>query len=127
VRLAAAIPALFTGIFYDPTALGQAEHLTASFTFDEMNAIRSDVAKLGLAARLRGRPIVEIAQKLVEIAKGGLARRNRRSPEGHDETVHLAQLESLVGRAQCPADVLVADFPGDAASFVAEVIRRTKL
>ena len=127
VALAAAIPALFTGILYDGKALDEAENLVSSFTFDEMQALRAEVAKLGLAARLRGRPIAEIAQALVGIAKGGLARRGRRSQDGHDETVHLAQLEPLVERAQCPADALLADFPADPARFRAEVIRRTKL
>jgi glutamate--cysteine ligase len=127
VALAAAIPALFTGILYDGKALDEADNLTSSFTFDEMQALRAEVGKLGLAAQLRGRPIGEIAQTVVGIAKGGLARRGRRSHDGHDETVHLAQLEPLVERAQCPADVLLADFPVDPARFRAEVIRRTKL
>jgi glutamate--cysteine ligase len=126
-RLAAAIPALFTGILYDDKALGEAESLTRGFTFEEISALRPEVGKVGLHARLRGRPIAEIAQKLVEIAKGGLARRGRLSPEGHDETVHLAQLGPLVERAECPADLLVADFPATSGRFVAEVIRRTKL
>ena len=127
VALAAAIPALFTGILYDVKALDEAETLTRSFTFDEMQALRAEVAKLGLLAPLRGRPIAEIAQALVGIAKGGLARRGRRSPDGHDETVHLAHLEPLVERAQCPADRLLADFPAEPARFREEVIRRTKL
>src|SRR5689334_20086138 len=55
-RVAAGIPALFTGILYDKAALGAAEQLSASFTFDEMQALRSEVAKVGLAARLRGKP-----------------------------------------------------------------------
>jgi hypothetical protein len=41
--------------------------------------------------------------------------------------VHLAPLESLVAKAECPADQLLADFPADPAKFKAEVIRRTKL
>ena len=125
--LALAVPALFTGILYDDTALGQAEKLVETFTYDEMQALRTDVAKLGLSARLRGRPVADAAQALVGIAKGGLARRARRSASGHDETVHLAALEELVQKARCPADVLLTDFPADPAKFKSEVIRRTKL
>ena len=127
VRLAAGIPALFTGILYDAGALAAAEALTASFTFDEMQSLRSEVAKLGLAARLRGKPATETAQALLEIAKQGLVRRGRRGPDGRDESVHLAPLESLVARGQCPADQLLADFPTDPSRFKAEVIRRAKL
>jgi glutamate--cysteine ligase len=127
VPLAAAIPALFTGILYDGRALDEAENLVASFTFDEMQALRADVAKRALLAQLRGRPIADMAQTLLGIAKGGLARRGRRSQDGRDETVHLAHLEPLVERAQCPADVLLADFPVAPSRFTNEVIRRTKL
>jgi glutamate--cysteine ligase len=127
VPLAAAIPAFFTGILYDGRALDEAENVVTSFSFDEMQALRADIARQGLLARLRGRPIAEMAQTLLGIAKGGLARRGRRSQDGRDETVHLAHLEPLIERAQCPADVLLADFPADPSRFTAEVIRRTKL
>ena len=127
VPLAAAIPALFTGILYDATALGEAENLVANVTFDEMQALRSEVAKHGLLARLRGKAVADMAQKVFGMAKEGLARRGRRTPDGRDETVHLAALEPLVLQARCPADLLLADFPADPAKFKAEVIRRTQL
>jgi glutamate--cysteine ligase len=126
-RFAAAIPAIFTGVFYDDTALGEAEVLVESLTFDEMEALRKEIAKLGLKAKLRGRPLAELAEKVLGVAKAGLVRRGRRSAEGHDETVHLAALEPLVERGECPADLLVAEFPKDPAAFTAEVVRRTRL
>jgi glutamate--cysteine ligase len=127
LALAAAIPAVFTGILYDPGALAAAEKLSASFTFEEMEALRPEVAKHGLAARFRGVPVVETAQKLLTIAKQGLAKRGRLAGDGSDETVHLAPLEELVMRGECPADQLLADFPVEPARFKAEVIRRAKL
>lgn len=127
VRFAAAIPALFTGIFYDAKALGEAEKLTESLTFDAMQAIRPEIAQKGLAARLGGKALTETAQSIVAIAKGGLSRRGRRSAEGKDETIHLAALEAAVAKGQCPADILLADFPADPSKFQAEVIRRAKL
>jgi glutamate--cysteine ligase len=127
VAIAPAIPALFTGILYDATALAAAEQLTASFTFEEMESLRPEVAKRGLAARFRGKRVADTAQAMFAIAKEGLARRARRGPDGRDETVHLAALEALVAHAECPADQLLADFPTDASRFKAEVIRRAKL
>jgi len=127
VLLSAAIPALFTGIFYDAAALAAADTLSASFTFDEMEALRPEVAKLGLMAKLRGKQVAEVAQSLVGIAKQGLARRGRRAADGNDESVHLKELEALVAQGRCPADQLLAGFPTDSSKFKAEVIRRTKL
>jgi len=127
VHLAAAIPALFTGILYDGAALAEAENLVTGLNFEEMESLRSEVAKLGLSARLRGKPVADMAQALLSIAKQGLARRGRRTPDGRDETVHLAELETLVAHGKCPADLLVADFPKDPSQFKAEVIRRTHL
>jgi glutamate--cysteine ligase len=92
-----------------------------------MQAIRPEIAKLGLAARLRGKPVAETAQALLEMAKQGLVRRGRRGADGRDESVYLAPLEALIARGQCPADQLLADFPADPSRFKAEVIRRTKL
>src|SRR5882724_11228230 len=94
--IAPALPALWTGIFYDAVALDEADALSESFSYAEMEALRSPIAALGLAAPFRGKRVAEIAQSMMTIAKGGLARRKRLSKEGRDETVHLVALASLV-------------------------------
>jgi len=127
LALAAAVPALWTGIVYDAAALDQAAALSESFTYDEMEAFRPQAARLGIAAPFRGKPIAETALRVIEIAKGGLSRRKRFSAEGRDETIHLEALERLVERGQCPADDLVRGLPADPSAFRAEVIRRTRL
>jgi glutamate--cysteine ligase len=127
VRLMAAIPALWTGILYDSVALAQAESLSQGFTHTEMQALRAEVAKLGLAAAFRGKPLAHTAERLLTIAKGGLVRRGRLSAAGDDETVHLSEISSLVEHGRCPADDLARDLPADPAALKAEVIRRTRL
>ncbi len=92
-----------------------------------MQSLRPELAKLGLKALFRGKPIAETAARVVTIAKGGLARRERLSPDGRDETIHLAALERLVERAECPADELLRGIPTEANAFRAEVIRRARL
>jgi glutamate--cysteine ligase len=92
-----------------------------------MQALRPHVASLGLKASFRGKPLADTAARVVAIAKDGLARRKRLSADGRDETVHLAALEQLVARAECPADGLARGLPSEAAAFRAEVVRRARL
>ena len=127
VAMGSAIAALWTGILYDTTALDAADALVASYSFEEMEAVRPDIAKHGLKAELRGRPLVAMAQAVCDIAERGLARRGRLSPEGLDESTYLAPLKHLLASGRCPADALVEGFPTDPQRFASEVIRRTKL
>ncbi len=123
-RLSPALPALWTGILYDPTALDEAESFSASFTWDEMEALRLELAQRGLSAVLRGKPLADAAQRLIDIARGGLARRKRLSDDGDDETVHLAALSKLVQHGSSPADELAQGLPSEPAAMKSEIIRR---
>ncbi len=105
--LVVAPAALYTGIYYDPRALDAAEALVETFTFEELSALRRDVSANALHATFRGRPAGEVAQKLVDIARGGLERRARKSPDGKDETVFLRPLAERVERLRTPADDLL--------------------
>jgi glutamate--cysteine ligase len=127
LALFAALPAVWTGILYDEDALAAAEAFSSSFTYDEMEALRPEIAKLGLRATFRKKPLADAAVRVLEIAERGLARRKRLSSDGHDETVHLAHLTKLVERGRCPADDLGDRLPQDASALGAEVVRRTKL
>jgi glutamate--cysteine ligase len=106
--MACALPAVWTGIFYDDRALAEAEALVEGWTYDEVNGLRDRAWRDGLRAEFRGRPLVEIVQRVIEIAEGGLERRGIADPTcGKDERVHLARLRKLAGEGRCPADVLL--------------------
>ena len=63
----------------------------------------------GCAPRSAAGSLIEIGQRMVAIAEGGLERRAVMDAEcGKDERVHLARLRKLVGEGRCPADVLLA-------------------
>jgi glutamate--cysteine ligase len=107
-NMACALPALWTGLFYDDTALAEAETLTQGWTYDEVAELRTRVWLEGLRATFRRAPIAAIAERVVSIADGGLLRRARIEPSnGKDERVHLQRLRHLVGEARTPADLLV--------------------
>ena len=107
--LRCAIPALWTGILYDDKALAQAEALTAELTYEQVAASRPDAWKLGLRAQFRGAPLAKLAEKVLEIAEGGLERRALKNKDGKDERVHLKRLKDLVAAGQTPADRLLEE------------------
>lgn len=119
--LTCALPALWTGILYDPKALDEAEALTADYRYEELSALRPDIAARALRAEFRGKPLADVASRVVDIATGGLSRRARLSRSGDDETTHLARLRSLVERADSPADVLL-DGLNEGSEVAPEVI-----
>lgn len=105
--LACTLPALWTGIYYDEQALAAAEAMTADWTYDEVNASRKEIWQKGLGARFRAGTLQPYAERLIEIAEGGLERRAFVSSAGNDERVHLARLKELVARGMSPADRLL--------------------
>lgn len=106
--MACALPALWTGVFYDPRALAEAEALVDGWSYEEVDDLRLRAWRGGLRTLFRGRPLAEVAQRLVSIADGGLERRAAvDAASGHDERVHLARLRHLVAHGRCPADVLL--------------------
>jgi glutamate--cysteine ligase len=105
--LTMAVPALFTGLLYDDAALAEAEELARRITLEAAQASRSQVPSLGLGARLGDRPLRALAERLLEIASGGLGRRARHNAQGQDESVYLRPLAALVAAGKTPADELI--------------------
>lgn len=62
------IPALYKGIMYDRSALEEVENLLNKYTYNEINELRYNVARLATSAKLRKFPIIHICKELVEIA-----------------------------------------------------------
>jgi glutamate--cysteine ligase len=122
-----ALPAMWTGIFYDKKALDLADELTRDFTFAELDAIRPDISDRALGATFRGAPLAALAEKVLDIAAGGLERRARLNKDGKDERVHLAKIISLVQRGHCPADALMEGLPSDAGALRREILARARI
>lgn len=125
--LICALPALWTGLLYDAKALDEADELVRDYTFAELEAIRPAIAERALAAEFRGAPLRSVAERVLEIASGGLARRARLNKSGKDERVHLDKLAALIEKGQCPADTLIAGLPEDPEARRQEILARTKI
>ena len=125
-----ALPALWTGIYYDDKALGEADALTADWKHEELVALRKELWQKGLRASFRGKPLSALAERVVEIAEGGLERRGYKRDDGMDERVHLKRLKELVSRGMTPADKLLEGMDkvgATVADFRREVMRRSDL
>jgi glutamate--cysteine ligase len=120
------LPALWTAIFYDDRALAEVEELVHGWEYEQVAELRTRAWREGLRAVFRGRPLAEVAERLVSIADGGLERRAIVDPNcGQDERVHLARLRRLVGEGKTPADVLLEGMRGD--NDPAAIVARTSL
>jgi glutamate--cysteine ligase len=125
--LVCGLPALWTGILYDEKALAQAEDLVASFTAAELEALRPDIAQRALAATFRGAPLADLAERVLDIATGGLERRAQLNKNGRDERVHLAKITALVEKGWSPADVLVDGLGNADTDLRKELLARTRI
>jgi glutamate--cysteine ligase len=109
-RRLCALPAFWVGLLYDQTALDAAHDLIAGWTTEEREAMRAEVPRLGLDARIRSRTLRDVALEVLDFAREGLHRRARRSQGGEDETHFLDTLFSIAGSGRTPAAEMLEDF-----------------
>jgi glutamate--cysteine ligase len=107
-----ALPALWAGIFYDPTALAAAWDLCKGWSPESREQLRLDAVRLGLKAEVEGRSVRDVAVDMVAIAKAGLKRRARLNAGMLDETSYLSELEEIADSGMTPADRLLELYHG---------------
>ena len=107
-----ALPAYWVGILYDDDSLDAAWDLVKNWTAVERQKLRDDVPKLGFAATIAGRNVLDLAKTTLTLAERGLARRRRLSAGGHDETRYLQPIQDYVARGITPAEELLEKFDG---------------
>jgi glutamate--cysteine ligase len=105
-----ALPALWVGVLYDDPSLDAAWDLVKGWTAEERQKLRDEVPKLGLAAKIHGRTVFEIAIEMLKLARAGLARRKRLDTGRRDETRYLEVLEERLSRGVTPAEELLEKY-----------------
>ncbi|HEY1940600.1 MAG TPA: glutamate--cysteine ligase [Roseiarcus sp.] len=105
-----ALAAFSVGLYYDTDALAAAGDLVNGWSAEERQALRDQVPRLGLAARIAGRDLAAVAAEAVAIARAGLKRRDRRDATGRDETIFLEPLEAIVAEGRTPAEHWLARY-----------------
>jgi glutamate--cysteine ligase len=113
-----ALPAFWVGILYDDASLDAAWDLVKDWSAEERQKLRDDVPKLGLAAKLRGRNVGELAVEVLKFARAGLVSRQRFDAFGQDETRYLDVLDDRLARGTTPAQELLEKYKGPWAGSV---------
>jgi glutamate--cysteine ligase len=109
-RLLCALPALWTGLYYDQVALDAAADLVKGWTAEDHQYLRDEVPRRALDVPFRGRPVRELALEVIDIARGGLRRRARRDTCGEDETHFIDPLFAIAGSGKTLATQLLAEY-----------------
>ena len=108
-----ALPAFWVGLLYDDQALDEAWELVKHWTVEDHHRIREQVPRIALDTKgPRGRSFRDLARQVLDIAHGGLARRQRFNASGDDETGYLAPLREIVESGKVPAQMLLDRYNG---------------
>jgi glutamate--cysteine ligase len=99
-----ALPAFWAGLLYDAPALDAAWDIVKDWTAEDRQSMRDSVPKSGLAAKIRGRSLQDLAHDVLPVAEAGLKRR------GAGEERWLAPLADVVESGRSPADRLLDAF-----------------
>jgi glutamate--cysteine ligase len=107
-----ALPALWTGILYDPAAQAAAWDLCKHWTNEDRAGLIRDVPRLALNAEVAGRRVRDVARDMVAIAAQGLHARGRLSGGLVDESSYLGELEDIADTGVTAAERLLALYNG---------------
>ena len=112
-RRICALPALWTGIYYDQGALDAAWDLVKDWTAEERQAMRDAVPTLGFKTPLRKSTVWELAHRMLEISSAGLRRRAAEDAAGTTEEGFLNPLREIVDRGHTRAEELLGRYHGE--------------
>src|ERR1700719_1181225 len=107
-----ALPALWVGLLYDDAALDAAWDLVEKWSAQERLQRRYDVPRRAFNAVIQGVTVLDLARPCVDIARHGLARRDRNDANGCDETRRLEPVEEYLERGIAPAEELQEKYHG---------------
>jgi len=112
-RRICALPALWTGLLYDPVALDAAWDLVKDWSAGERQGLRDCVPRTALQSPFRRTTVLELARQVLGIAQSGLKRRAFVNAKGEDERIFLAPVEGILRDALTPADEILLRYERD--------------
>ncbi len=112
-RRICALPAFWTGLLYDTSALDAAWDLVKDWSAEERQALRDAVPMQALNAPFRSGTVLDVARKCLEISHAGLAARANCDDSGDDETQFLDAVADVVASGRTSAEVLLNAYERD--------------
>ena len=107
-----ALPALAKGLFYEPDCQLGALDLVKRWTFEQCRELYADVTRGGLAVRMRGVRVAELAREVISIAAEGLRRQAVVGSDGRDERRYLDPVTEQVERGRTRAEDILSSWTG---------------
>jgi glutamate--cysteine ligase len=111
-RRICALPALWTGIYYDQSSLDAAWDLVKDWTAEERSALRESVPKLGLNTPFRNTNVKAIARHMLDLSRNGLRLRAQTDSVGGTEEGFIEPLFQIVGNGKTRAEELLERYEG---------------
>jgi len=105
-----ALPAFWVGLLYDAEAQRAALALVRDWEIAEQQALREDVARNAMQAKIHGRRVQDVAKEALGIARAGLRRRGRCDSSGRDESHFLDVLDAAAEGGATLAEDLLARY-----------------
>jgi glutamate--cysteine ligase len=112
-RRICAVPALWSGLLYDPTSLDAAWDLVKDWSAEERQGLRDAVPTTALKTPFRRGTVLEVARQVLAVSRSGLKRRARTNATGSDETRFLEPVEAILGSGLTPAEEMLARYEGE--------------
>jgi glutamate--cysteine ligase len=111
-----ALPAFWVGLLYDQGALDAAWDLVKGWTADERQAMRDAAPRLALRAPMPGGTLLDLARRVLPLAKAGLERRARRdtgcSGTAGTEAAYLEPLDEIAESGRTLAERMLEQYHG---------------
>ncbi len=104
-------PAFWIGILYNDESFDKVNEMVEGWSQDDRNYINSIAPEQGLQTKFNNQTLLEIAQKLFEISKSGLEKRNILDKnQKYNETFYLKDLEKNLSCGMSPSDRLIKKY-----------------
>ncbi|MCK5425111.1 MAG: glutamate--cysteine ligase [Emcibacter sp.] len=105
-----ALPALWTGLFYDQTSLDAAWDMVKDWTPEDHEYLRANVPAKALATPFKEGTVLDVAKQMVALSSDGLRRRGRVNSTGEDERIFLGPLRTILDRGQTVAEEMLEKY-----------------
>ena len=116
-----ALPALWVGLLYDQSALGEIEALASEISFETLKNIYNEVPRSGLDTSINGRTVGDYAKDVLSVAMNGLKKRGIVDAAGNDERGYLKDLYHAVYEGKNPSSRIL-DIYND-GNFISDFIK----